>query len=320
MSKNLLMLGIHPQLVCSTAFGPAPTSAASIGRAQIHAVSVGGENEEFEAFLCDMLDRRPPASKAPTHRRPQHRHWPAPERPIPMHSAVILSRRPELADVFPEAVEKAEGRSPRTAGSGLQNRLPSLKAGRTIRCASNLEFAHALDCEISSSISRIEEQPCTLRYVLEGQSRIAKPDAFVVERGVFELREIKHEKRAAEPENEARWKAIAAAVNSMGLGYRVVTEDDLGEGGRLDAIRTVFEHRQSPHPSDFDLACLKELLADGALTLRNCATGLPCIQRDQIFALVRRGVLALDLSRPISSDTLVMLPAHWTGVQFGGPG
>ena len=35
---------------------------------------------------------------------------------------------------------------------------------------------------------------------------------------------------------------------------------------------------------------------------------------------VCRGVLALDLSRPISSDTLVMLPAHWTGVQFGGPG
>ncbi|WP_447703106.1 TnsA endonuclease N-terminal domain-containing protein [Methylobacterium fujisawaense] len=236
-----------------------------------------------------------------------------------MHGAVILSRRPEVADIFPEASEKAVGRSPRTAGSGRQNRLPSLKAERTIRCASNLEFDHALDCELSPSVSRIVEQPCTLRYVLEGQSRIAKPDAFVIERRVPELRELKHEKRAAEPENEARWEAIAAAVNSMGFGYRVVTEDDLEEGGRLNTIRTVFEHRQSPIPSDSDLALLDKILSNGGLKLGYIAKALPFIQRDQIFALVRRGMLALDFSRPISSDTLVMLPTHWTGVQFGRP-
>ncbi|MEE7465034.1 hypothetical protein MFUR16E_29460 [Methylobacterium fujisawaense] len=171
---------------------------------------------------------------------------------------------------------------------------------------------------MSASVMRFVEQPCTLRYRLHGELRIARPDAFVVELGLPEFREVKLEKDAVRPENEARWPAIAATLNGMGFGYRVVTELDLQAGGRSDTIYTVYEHRHSPLPSASDIASLRQILEPGPVNLACIRDQIPAIRREQIFAMVRAGLFAMDFNAAPGPETLVMLPDHARHPQYYG--
>ncbi len=315
-----MMLGIHPDLVRATPWGMVPRQRPLFHPLRPETTAAPYTRDpQIEAWLVDAITHYPVADSVRSTPSPVlHRYWPAPDQPEPVDGAVIVSCRKDMVDVFPYIPETPIARSPRSARQGRQSRLPSRKAGRVIRCASDPEFDHALDCEMSASVLRFVEQPCTLRYRFHGELRIARPDAFVVELGLPEFREVKLEKDAARPENEARWPAIASAFNGMGFGYRVVTERDLQAGGRRDAIYTVYEHRHSPLPPASDIASLRQILEVGPVDLASIRDRIPAIRREQIFAMVRAGLFAMDFNAAPGPETVVMLPDHVRHPQYHG--
>ena len=309
LSRRLRTLGLHPHLVRGSHAGLAPRSG-TIGSAASPLLPNGtpaSSASDLPAWFGELARMRPPEPHA-VRRSVPIRWWPASTSYVPIPGCRILSRRPELADIFPEVEEAPVPPAPRAVRGTRQGRLHGLKAGgRTVRSASDIELVHLVDCELDDDVTRVEEQPCTLRYIQDGVWRIARPDAFVVWRGQAEFREVKYEEEAETPENERRWLDIAAALNGLGYGYRVVTEAYLKRLPRFETVTSIFEHRQTPLPPDELVDALRDLLAPGPVTLRACREALPTVRREQIFALARRGVVAFDLDAPLGPDALVRL-------------
>jgi hypothetical protein len=159
-----------------------------------------------------------------------------------------------------------------------------------------------LDCD--PDVTSFHEQPCEVKYVLDGQMRSHYPDILVEKKGRKELWEVKPESQAQEPDVVARTTLLIQGLPSWGYTYRVVLAKDLasqprqanacfllGFGRRVvteceqELIRRALARRRSLLWSD---ACRGEYGPRG---------------REILCRLVLRGVLTIDLNLPISPTT-----------------
>jgi hypothetical protein len=172
-----------------------------------------------------------------------------------------------------------------------------------MRLTSRLELDHAIDCELEVAIERITEQPIRIRYLLDGTSHRYPPDALVTRNGRPEIREVKFEEEASEPENEQRWPAIGAALNSLGFDFRVVTEKHVREPVRFATVQRIWDDRMTPFAEADDLArVVGRIRGGGPLTHADLAAHLPGLGLDQLHAMVRHGFLAVNLNSRVGPE------------------
>lgn len=262
-------------------------------------------DQAMAAWMLSCLRTRPPEPSPPKPPRAVERYWTAGSAPVPVAGCRIEACHPALADLFPQIETIHIGRSPRGARRGRPSRLRSRKGNRTLRLTSELELDHAVDAELDGTIERMVEQPVWLRYATLAGFRRHRPDMFVVHDGFPEFREVKLEAEAALPENEARWPSIAGALNSLGFAYRVVTERHFRHPVRYATVWRIFEDRHTPTPPPDALRPLLLDLGQGqGQTLDQMNRLLPTLTREQAHALVRQGVLAVELDQPIGADMM----------------
>ncbi|WP_201859370.1 hypothetical protein [Microvirga soli] len=204
------------------------------------------------------------------------------------------------------------GRSPRGYRRGRQSRFPSIKSKRVMRAASSLEFDNMLDCDLDPARHGFVEQPIRLRYILDGNPQLALPDAFVIWEGHPEFQEVKFEHEASKPENELRWEAIASAVNGLGFGYRIRTENQIRCKPRYDTVWRVYEDRMAPLPDRAALISLTEKLSGNKPVTLGAIVADLGVSTDQVHALIRRGYLVIDLDSPLGANIPVSL--GWTNL------
>ena len=254
-------------------------------------------------WMLSCIRQRPPEPLPPAPPRATERFWPAPTAAVPVPGCRIEACHPALSADLPGVETIRIGRSPRGAKRGRPSRLKTRKGGRVLRLTSTLEFDHALDCELDCSVERMVEQPVWLRFVTPDGLKRHRPDLLLVRSGRWEFCEVKFEDEAAEPENEGRWPLIGAALNGLGYSYRVVTERHIRHPVRHATVWRIFEDRHSPTPPPEVLRPLLREIADGqGRTLAQMRLVLPTLTREQAHALVRQGVLAVDLSEPVGDD------------------
>ncbi|MBM1170607.1 hypothetical protein [Microvirga arabica] len=271
------------------------------------------DTDDLGGWMQSLIQQRPPAP-APTvfKGNKRERFWPAPETPAPQPGVKIISRHPALYEPFLDYPEMKIGRSPRGCQRGRQSRFPSIKSKRVMRAASSLEFDNMLDCELDPARHGFVEQPIWLRYILDGKVQRHRPDAFVIWEGYPEFQEVKFEIEASERENELRWEAIASALNGLGFGYRVRTENQVRCLPRYDTVWQVYEDRMTPLPNRAALIALTEKLSrTKPVTLGMIVADLG-VSTDQIHALIRRGFLAINLNLPLGTNIPVSL--GWTNL------
>jgi len=257
-------------------------------------------DEALANWMLSRIRERPPEPLPATPPLAVERFWPAPVAPVPVPGCRIESCHPALAEDLPGVETIRIGRSPRGARRGRPSRLRSRKGGRVLRLTSGLEFDHALDGELDGSVERMVEQPIWLRFVTSERARRHRPDLLLVRAAGWEFTEVKFEEEAAEPENEARWPLIGAALNSLGYSYRVVTERHIRHPVRHATVWRIFEDRHTPTPAPDVLWPLLRGLGGGeGRTLAQMRLILPTLTREQAHALVRQGVLAVDLNQPV---------------------
>jgi hypothetical protein len=180
-----------------------------------------------------------------------------------------------------------------------------MKMSRQMRANSSLEFDHLLDCELDSDALEFVEQPAWLTYNCDGHQNRHKGDALLLTRAGLEWRETKYESEASLPENEARWPCIGHALASLGISFRVVTERHVREPVRWLNVKAIWENRMAPIPAESDRIAIFEAIDTGKLTTISQLTTIYSLETSTVLALVRRGFLAVDLSRPISGETIV---------------
>jgi hypothetical protein len=189
----------------------------------------------------------------------------------------------------------------------------------------SLEMDHFLDCELDRSVTTFCEQPLKLRYRLDGKVLEHRPDALVLcDPAPHELRAIRYERQASTPENERLWQVIGPAIAALGLVYRVRTDWFLRNAIRRLNVKTVFEHRHAPVPSNDILERIRaQHLSNATRQIRDILHDNPNITLAQVYALVRRQFWSLiNLNVPLGLETELTLGpglTRWRGSnQFVG--
>lgn len=158
----------------------------------------------------------------------------------------------------------------------------------------------------------VTAQPVTIRFAHDGRQRRYTPD-FRVEwsDGRCEIVEIKYR-----DDLRAEWArlrpAFAAArdwANRHGARLRIATERGI-RGPRLDAAKRLLPLRRAPVDPTLAERAVARVRARGT-SFGALVDALP-VSREAALAvvwrLIARGVLAVDLTKPIVADTLVRAP------------
>ncbi|AWM85504.1 TnsA endonuclease N-terminal domain-containing protein [Microvirga sp. 17 mud 1-3] len=263
------------------------------------------------AYFRRMLGVAPPEPELSASQRPRDRRWHAdPARLASNVEARITHRHPALDFAFDGVPFMRIGPSLSGPYLGRQGRFHSLKARRTLRSASRPEFENFLHNELDPEIITFVEQPVRLQYRdREGKVRHYRPDCLVVRENSWEFQEIKLEYDAQREKNEMRWPLIGSALNSLGFAFCVLTEHHLRCEPRWSNIKLIWQDRFAPTPSRETRDAITAALQQSKfLSVNEILARFPGLQRKHIYALVRKGLLKMDLaSQVLGLDSHVWL-------------
>lgn len=261
---------------------------------------------EGEDELLDRLLAEDPPALAREYQPPAiDRHWPDDGPP----QAAEVVRSPELfSDIMPEVKETFIQRRSRSASRGWQAKFPSKRMERTLRARSHLELRLLELCEVDARISRFVEQPICVFYAdMNGARRKHIPDLYLETAGRGHFVEVKWERDAAEPKNEARWPCIAQAINGLGYGYEVLTERHILRQPRADNVAQLLRHRRSGAMDLRVQNALRNLLSHGALSFADVWSIWPDLRPSSLYRALTEGWLRTDLDVELGPNSPLQL-------------
>ncbi len=204
---------------------------------------------------------------------------------------------------FPEAIRsrKVVTRS-RARPTG---KVPSWKMGRMLQWESVPELNAMRLLDADPFVRFFAEQPLTLRYRLNGESRIHYPDLLVErDNDLKELWEVKSAKDAAREEVAARTRLLQAALPTYGYEYRMVYAEELRRQPRLSNALEILKWGRGPITAverERIRAILNRL---PAVTWGAAVSGaLGRSGRHSLCRLVLEGTLAFDVNEKLRLDT-----------------
>ncbi|MCC6190614.1 MAG: TnsA-like heteromeric transposase endonuclease subunit [Anaerolineales bacterium] len=198
---------------------------------------------------------------------------------------------------------------------GLNGLFPSLKAGRMVWYESFLErdFIHLL--EFDPTVVTFAEQPFTLEYVHQGQTRRYTPDFHVQlasQRQV--LVECKPSAFLEHQDNPLKFAAARAWCAEHGWSFRVATEVDIRQEPRLANVKLLARYARLNVAPQIQSRVFAALAASPDLSLGELSRWLepanPVAALPDLLHLAARHAIALALDEaPLSPATQVTLPA-----------
>ncbi len=204
---------------------------------------------------------------------------------------------------FPEAIRsrKVVTRS-RARPTG---KFPSWKMSRMLQWESVPELNAMRLLDADPFVRFFAEQPLTLRYRLNGESRIHYPDLLVErDNDPKELWEIKSARDAARDEVAARTALLCADLPAYGYAYRVVYAEEVCRQPRLSNALEILKWGRGPITAverERIRAILNRL---PAVTWGAAVSGtLGRNGRHSLCRLVLEGMLAFDVNQKLGLDT-----------------
>lgn len=273
-------------------------------------------------WLAAMLERigdgevlRPRPRQGPP---PVIRRWePCAEGATMDPRCAILRRHPDLSFVHAMAdlpVRKITRHRP-PFGHGMKKEFTSSVTGRDVFAHSSLELDALRAMELDGAVSAYIEQPFLLRYVRDGETRIALPDALALRNGMLVCVEAKFEAQAAA--NEGKWAAIGVALTGLGIAYEVVTERHLRCAPFQKNVKEVMMRRHRRPLRPLAVMALDAVRLAGSATFAELEGRFGLSFREACF-LIRHGLLACDLkAAPIGPASTVRWRGHCHGDPWG---
>lgn len=199
-------------------------------------------------------------------------------------------------------------------GGNIIGRFPSLKMKRMVAFESLIERDYLYLLDYERNIEWFEEQPLTIEYQHESKTLHYTADFHLVECGQDVLVECKPHTLTGTAENQRKFGAARVWCAQQGWVFRIVTDQDVRTGFRLQNIKLLTRHaRHSVRPEI--KACIVALLC-----LRQAAVAVDDLVQDLrpeepvsvVAAILHMAfhheiVISLD-GAPISGRTPVGLP------------
>ena len=148
----------------------------------------------------------------------------------------LSTRRDRVISIeFPENGMRARKVISRS-NAHISGKWPSFKNGRAMHYESANERNAFKLLDASPEVLSYSEQPCLIRYVIDGMDHLHFPDILVVFPTHCELWEVKTEADAKSLDVAKRTALIAKELPLHGYQYKMVIAEDLKKSPRLDNL------------------------------------------------------------------------------------
>ncbi len=186
-------------------------------------------------------------------------------------------------------------------------KFPSLKTGKSVWWESQIERDMIYLLEFDSDVLTYREQPLRIQYETSGKPHHYTPDFLVQRKDKQQLIEVKPEDEANDPDNQSRFRAISLRCDEEGYQFVLATSDKIRMQPRLNNIKLLWRYSRAPIYPQHVIYC-RELLAEN-----DCVRLLDAFKffeskgttRATVYALLWRGVLSVDLMKPLCADMLL---------------
>ena len=185
--------------------------------------------------------------------------------------------------------------------AGHTGMFPSWKLRRMVHWESvhELNAFRLLDCD--PDVTTFAEQPCVIKYQLDGESHIHYPDIFVESNGAKHLWEIKPDHEMCRSEVVRRSECLSRSLPQRGYTYRVVSASYLAMQPTLGNANLLLQHGRWPLSHLERELARRTFRASGTVTWGAACSGLLGPRgRVMLCRLVLEGALDFDRSKPLS--------------------
>lgn len=237
---------------------------------------------------------------------------------------IVKARSPELVDLLlpparrgtiafepPENLPVVTGGTPvrwlmKPSKGTTKSYFWSLKNRETLVSESLSEkFAFYL-CETDPWVTAYFPQPLQIEFPWHRGPRLYTPDLFVWRDSRPYIIEVKWAEKLVDPEFEAVLKFLKAYFAHRRITFQLWTERFIHAPPRLRNAQLLVRHRRTPVARRQRLAALEHLEKHGQETISALAAviggGSP---NAVVHALILRGWLHIDMTLPLSADTVV---------------
>lgn len=190
-------------------------------------------------------------------------------------------------------------------GRRFRGYFPSRKLHRMVAWESLLERDAILLLEVSPGVVSFQEQPTVIQY-FDGQDLCDYyPDFEVVlaDGALFHL-EVKTTAKLKNPKAASRFAAIATHYQEKGLGFRIVTEQELQREpllGNAQVLAYLKGNTGRPLPS------FQEIRGNLGTNAFAFSKAEAVLGRDTVLHLIVHGMLGCDLTQPLAGNTLLSI-------------
>ncbi len=190
-------------------------------------------------------------------------------------------------------------------GRRFRGYFPSKKLHRMVAWESLLERDAILLLEVSPGVVSFQEQPTLIQYFDGTSLRDYYPDFEVVlaDGTVFHL-EVKTSAKLKNPKVATKFSAIAAHYQEKGLGFRIVTEEELQREPLLSNAQAVAYLQGGTVYPPLSPRQLRRDLGGVAVPFENAEAMLG---RETVLRLIANRKLACDLNQPLAGSTLLTI-------------
>lgn len=194
-------------------------------------------------------------------------------------------------------------------------RFPSLKMKRVICGESLLELDYHNLLEFDSDVLSFQEQPLKIEYILDGSNHFYTPDLLVVRaNGQRQIIEVKREADAVRPENQLLFSLVRPICERASYVFGLALDRDIRREPRLRNVKVLLRYARTHVSLQHRLACSDffNKKSQSHATVRELVDF--CCPRDvspsKIYALICRGMLAVNIHETLGPNSLVWLAGH----------
>lgn len=224
-----------------------------------------------------------------------------------------LIRKPEISIEFPPNGQRARKVISRSNAKAT-GKYPSWKMQRAMHYESSHERNAFKLLDACPEVISFNEQPCCIRYVMDGERYIHYPDILVILPWGKALWEVKTAADAATLEVRRRTEFMEQALPLLGYGYCVVTAEQLAQLPRLHIVDHLLRWGRSPVQLVQREQIRKIFKNNSNINLGIFKHGAEGEEhRNAIYSLILEGTLKIDFNRPLIDESPIYAEIHLNG-------
>ncbi len=194
-------------------------------------------------------------------------------------------------------------------GRKVIGKFPSIKTRKMHWYESLLERDFHYLLEIDPDVLSYDTQPLKIEYLLDGKIHKYTPDVRVIRRNRGQIVEVKNEEKARKEEYVKLFRKVGPICKREGYQFVVVTDKDIRVQPRLNNVKLIYKYAKTRVTTEHQILLHRIFREKETLRLEDVIKGFASkgLRAAVVYALIFRGILWADLSRPINRESEVRL-------------